>query len=213
MRKLISLFKSKKENPPMEVREKNLEDLEKKYRGMLFEWIKGDLSGSTNTFREVKKIGDNFFIEFEEGGRINEDLVDEYTLFYPSPVAGLPVASSTPPVEKSSSVTSIVYNESPSSLDPDSPIYTLLRKQKKNMVGISIKIELNLPSKELYGVLSSSFEDAESEIIKFVLDGVDIEDIKKSLSESIRKNYYSSKVSSEKENGKKINSKEKEEQS
>jgi hypothetical protein len=81
------------------------------------------------------------------------------------------------------------------------------------MVGISIKIELNLPSKELYGVLSSSFEDAESEIIKFVLDGVDIEDIKKSLSESIRKNYYSSKVSSEKENGKKINSKEKEEQS
>ena len=213
MRKLISLFKSKKENPPMEVREKNLEDLEKKYRGMLFEWIKGDLSGSTNTFREVKKIGDNFFIEFEEGGRINEDLVDEYTLFYPSPVAGLPVASSTPPVEKSSSVTSIVYNESPSSLDPDSPIYTLLRKQKKNMVGISIKIELNLPSKELYGVLSSSFEDAESEIIKFVLDGVDIEDIKKSLSESIRKNYYSSKASAEKENGKKINSKEKEEQS
>lgn len=213
MRKLISLFKSKKENPPMEVREKNLEDLEKKYRGMLFEWIKGDLSGSTNTFREVKKIGDNFFIEFEEGGRINEDLVDEYTLFYPSPVAGLPVASSTPPVEKSSSVTSIVYNESPSSLDPDSPIYTLLRKQKKNMVGISIKIELNLPSKELYGVLSSSFEDAESEIIKFVLDGVDIEDIKKSLSESIRKNYYSSKSSVEKENGKKINSKEKEEQS
>jgi hypothetical protein len=213
MRKLISLFKSKKENPPMEVREKNLEDLEKKYRGMLFEWIKGDLSGSTNTFREVKKIGDNFFIEFEEGGRINEDLVDEYTLFYPSPVAGLPIASSTPPVEKSSSVTSIVYNESSPSLDPDSPIYTLLRKQKKNMVGISIKIELNLPSKELYGVLSSSFEDAESEIIKFVLDGVDIEDIKKSLSESIRKNYYSSKASVEKENGKKINSKEKEEQS
>jgi hypothetical protein len=213
MRKLISLFKSKKENPPMEVREKNLEDLERKYRGMLFEWIKGDLSGSTNTFREVKKIGDNFFIEFEEGGRINEDLVDEYTLFYPSPVAGLAIAPSTPPVEKSSSVTSIVYNESSPSSDPDSPIYTLLRKQKKNMVGISIKIELNLPSKELYGVLSSSFEDAESEIIKFVLDGVDIEDIKKSLSESIRKNYYSSKPSVEKEKEKKINSKEKEEQS
>jgi hypothetical protein len=210
MKKLISLFKSKKENPTMEVREKNLEDLEKKYTGMLFEWIKGDLTGTTNNFREIKKIGDNFFIEFQEGGRINEDLVDEYTLFYPSPVAGLPVA---PPVEKSSSVTSIVYNESQISSDPDSPIYTLLRKQKKNMVGISIKIELNLPSKELYGVLSSSFEDAESEIIKFVLDGVDIEDIKKSLSESIRKNYYSSKPSSEKDQEKKINSKEKEEQS
>ena len=49
---------------------------------------------------------------------------------------------------------------------------------------------MNLPSKDLFGVLSSSFEDAEKEIINFVLDGVDIEDIKLALAESIKKNYY-----------------------
>jgi hypothetical protein len=58
-------------------------------------------------------------------------------------------------------------------------------------VEVSIKLKLNLPSKELYGVLSTSFEDADKEIIEFVLDGVDIEDIKASLAQSIRSNYYS----------------------
>jgi hypothetical protein len=203
MRKLISLFKNKKQKPMMEAKEKNLEDLKLKYQGMTFEWIKGDLSGTHNTYKEIKQIGENFFIEFIEGGRINEDLVEEYTLFYPAPPQQIP---NPPSIEKSSSVTSIVYSDSnKSSLDPDSPIYSLLRKQKKNMVEVSIKIELNLPSKELYGVLFSSFEDAENEIIKFVIDGVDIEDIKKSLSESIKRNYYSLNSSQEKNSAKKIN--------
>ena len=202
MRKLISLFKTKKKSQAMETMEKNLEDLKLKYQGMMFEWIKGDLIGSTNTFKEIKEAGENFFIEFIEGGRINEDLVDEYTLFYPAP----PQIQNLPSVEKSSSVTSIVYGESQKSgIDPDSPIYSLLKKQKKNMVEVSIKIELNLPSKELYGVLSSSFEDEENEIIEFVIDGIDIEDIKKSLSESIKRNYYSPSSSPEKNTGKKIN--------
>ena len=56
---------------------------------------------------------------------------------------------------------------------------------------VSIKMKLNLPPKELYGVLSTSFEDADNEIINFVLDGVDIDDIKASLAESIKKSYYS----------------------
>lgn len=190
MRKLISFFKTKKQNPKMEAKEKKLEDLILQYKGMSFEWIKGDLSGSLNRFKEVKQEGENFFIEFMEGGRINVDLVDEYTLHYPyedSPIPPPPILSP----EKSSSVTSIIYGESNSYSNPDSPIYTLLKKQKKNMVEVSINIKLNLPSKELYGVLSTSFDDAENEIINFVLDGVDIEDIKKSLSESIKKNYYS----------------------
>jgi len=202
MRKLISLFKTKKKSQKMETKEKNLEDLKLKYQGMMFEWIKGDLAGTTNTFKELREAGENFFIEFIEGGRINEDLVDEYTLFYPAPAE----IQNLPSIEKSSTVTSIVYGESQKSgVNTDSPIYSLLEKQKKNMVEVSIKIELNLPSKELYSVLSSSFEDAENEITKFVIDGIDIEDIKKSLSESIKRNYYSPNSPTEKNSVKKIN--------
>lgn len=61
------------------------------------------------------------------------------------------------------------------------------------MVDVSINIKLNLPSKDLYNVLSGSFEDAEREIIDFVLDGVDINDIKASLADSIEKSYYEKK--------------------
>jgi hypothetical protein len=205
MRKLISLFKPKKQSPKMETKEKSIEDLKLKYQGMMFEWIKGDLAGTTNLYKEVKQNGDLFFIEFLEGGRINEELIEEYTLYYPAPLVNTQIPNPLAGIEKSSSVTSIVYGESHPNSDPNSPIYTLLRKQKKNMVEVSIKIELNLPSKDLYSVLSSSFEDAENEIIKFVLDGVDIEDIKKSLSESIKRNYYSLNPPSEKKSTEKIN--------
>jgi hypothetical protein len=94
-------------------------------------------------------------------------------------------------------VTSIVYNDEAKQSKSESPIYKLLNKQKKNIVEVSIKLKLNLPPKELYGVLSSSFDDAEKEIIEFVLDGIDIDDIKKSLSDSIRKGYYNLETKSE----------------
>ena len=73
-----------------------------------------------------------------------------------------------------------------------------MKKQKKNPVEVGIKLKLNLPSKELYSVLSSSFDDAEREIIDFVLDGVDIEDIKRALADSIKKNYYALNSNTEK---------------
>jgi len=34
----------------------------------------------------------------------------------------------------------------------DSPIYTLLKKQKPNWVNVSISLKLNLPTKNLHGV-------------------------------------------------------------
>ena len=58
---------------------------------------------------------------------------------------------------------------------------------------------MNLPPKELYNVLLGSFEDAEKEIIDFVLDGIDINNIKKSLADSVKKSYYSESSKNKKE--------------
>jgi hypothetical protein len=132
------------------------------------------------------------FIEFQSGKRMNVELLNEYMIMLPAqPAQSAPV--NNPPVQMRSNdqttVTSIIYDDSKISQN-DSPIYKLLKKQKKNMVDVSIKIKLNLPPKDLYTVLSGSFEDAEREIIEFVLDGVDIEDIKASLADSIKKSYY-----------------------
>jgi hypothetical protein len=71
----------------------------------------------------------------------------------------------------------------------DNPIVSLLQKQKPNWVEVSINLKLNLPTKNLYNVLSSSFDDAEDEIIEFVVRDLDIEVIKDSLRINIKDIY------------------------
>jgi len=196
MRDLIALlFGKNKKSKKMDITEKNLDEARAMYAGMDFQWIKGDDALSIETFKSMSLNGEIAFIEFTSGKRINLELLDEFMTYFPSqPKAPAPMAIEAVSHQepRASRVTEVVYQDHPSSTaDIDSPIYKLLRKQKKNIVEVSIKMKLNLPPKDLYGVLSSSFEDADNEIINFVLDGVDIDDIKASLAESIKKSYYS----------------------
>lgn len=200
------LFGKNKKNKKMENKEVNLEELNSMYSNMEFQWIKGDDNLSVELFKRVNKVGENIFVEFESGKRINLELLEEYMTYFPAQPKLKQIDPresdiiKTIPQPKTSSVTEVVYKDPQLFVDTDSPIYKLLKKQKENIVEISIKLKLNLPPKELYGVLSSSFDDVDSEIINFVLDGIDIEDIKSSLADSIKKTYYSvnKKIESEK---------------
>jgi hypothetical protein len=185
-----------KKDKKMEITETSIEDAKKFYSAMQFEWIKGDNAGTKENYKDFFHDGENTFIVFDGGSRINTSLLEEFMIYYPAPpkIVNVENAVYTEIVPKqlpNSTVTSIVYSEeSAKSEIKESPIYKLLNKQKKNIVEVSIKLKLNLPPKELFGVLSSSFDDAENEIIEFVLDGIDIDDIKKSLSQSIKEGYY-----------------------
>ena len=190
---LSSLFNKKnKKKKKMEINEQTLNEARSFYGAFDFQWIKGDDMGMDEKYKDVVLNGDLSFIEFQSGKRINSELLDEYVIMLPAqPVKETP-ANPIPAQIRSNeptTVTSIIYDDNRITQN-DSPIYKLLKKQKKNMVDVSIKIKLNLPPKDLYTVLSGSFDDAEREIIDFVLDGVDIEDIKASLADSIKKSYY-----------------------
>lgn len=199
MKKFLSFLGKSKKNLKMDISEQNIEDIKERFKSSEFQWIKGDYLSSTEDYKNVISNGDAIFIEFLSGRRINLDLLEEYMVYFPAqpkiaPQIQQPQIQHTAhnqTAKKDSTVTSIVYDEQLKNHNEDSPIYKLLRKQKKNLVEVSIKLKLNLPSKELYGVLSTSFDDADKEIIEFVLDGVDMEDIKASLAQSIRSNYYS----------------------
>lgn len=191
-----------KKKQKMEIKENNIQEAKAYYSAFDFQWIKGEDLSMIEKFKDVTQNGDMMFIEFESGKRINSELLQEFMITFPAqvkqqivqPVHQIQQVPNNPPVSNSHfSVTSIDYDDKKTA-NQDSPIYKLLKKQKKNMVDISIKLKLNLPPKELYSVLSGSFEDAEKEIIDFVLDGVDLDSIKASLSESIKKNYYSEKT-------------------
>lgn len=202
-----NLFSSKNKKPKrMNLAEiKTVDEVRYTYSNMEFQWIKGDDVGSIESYKNVAAVGDDFFIEFTSGKRMNMKLLDEFLIYYPAPPKqDLGLRADFIEVAKPSSVTSIVYSDPPvRNQSEESPIYKLLKKQKKNSVEVSIKLKLNLPSKELYGVLSSSFDDAEKDIIDFVLSGVDIDDIKASLADSIKKTYY---ISDKKEQIKPIKS-------
>ena len=190
---LSSLFnKRNKKKKKMEISEQTINDARSHYSSFDYQWIKGDDIGIDEKYKDIVLNGDISFIEFQSGKRINSELLNEYVIMLPAQLAQvIPVNNQqihTRPNEQTT-VTSIIYEDSKISQN-DSPIYKLLKKQKKNMVDVSIKIKLNLPPKDLYTVLSGSFDDAEREIIDFVLDGVDIEDIKASLADSIKKSYY-----------------------
>lgn len=208
---IFSVFKrNDKKTKKMEIKEQTIEEARSYYSAFDFEWIKGDHNTAVESYKNVTQLGDSFFIEFQSGNRINTEFLDEFMIIYPAqpknePSKTFPEIPGNVEIKDKFSVTSIVY-EDQKNIDTDSPIYKLLRKQKKNMVEVSIKIKLNLPPKELYSVLLDSFEDAEVEIIDFVLDGVDIQTIKDSLSASVKMNYYSEKnkqLDSKKETNKK----------
>lgn len=196
-----SLFKKDRKKKKMEINEQTINDARSYYGAHDFQWIKGDDTGTTERFKNISLSGDLSFIEFQSGRRINYELLEEFMIMLPAqpepvqPVIQHALPAQSPTEHRDSTVTSIIYDDSKNTQN-DSPIYKLLKKQKRNMVEVSIKIKLNLPPKDLYTVLSGSFEDAEREIIDFVLDGVDIDNIKASLSDSIRKTYYTEPKSS-----------------
>lgn len=183
-----------KKNKQMEITEKNIQEARVFYSAFDFEWIKGENATMSEKFKDVTLNEDLMFIEFQSGKRINVELIPEFMLMLPSPPVQLqqtqPKQIETSSLNQGFAVTSIQYEDSKNT-NSESPIYKLLKKQKKNMVEISIKLKLNLPPRDLYSVLSGSFDEAEKEIIDFVLDGVDIDSIKSSLAESIKKTYYS----------------------
>jgi len=196
--------KSKK----MNWKDKSPEEIQNFFQSKDFQWLKGDQMGNIEKFKAIEKDDSTglIFIAFRSGGRMNVELVQEYMDVFPSqnidfsavatsnpqPPPQTKPDSSTQTIKKSNSVSSVQLSES--------PIYSLLKKQKTNWVNVNITLKLNLPSKNLYGVLTTSFEEADREIVNFVTEGIDIDDIKSALGDSIL-SYYDKKknlVSSDK---------------
>jgi hypothetical protein len=188
--KIKSFFKKDKKMQS-EILDSNT--LTEKFKDHDFQWIKGEHFMENETFSHVSESGEDLFVNFKSGRRINYSLLEEYLTWFPSPPAPQVVAPvQEQPKPQQAEVTSIKYGESVSQKTKgiDSPIYSLLSRQKKNDVEIGINIKVPLPSKDLFNVLVSSFDDAESEIVQFIIDSIDLEDIRSTLSRSIRENYY-----------------------
>lgn len=134
---------------------------------------------------------------------MNVELLSEFMDIFPASPVDFGISQPAPSnsqskksADKKGSVNSIDYGSSVQVGVEESPIYKLLKKQKPNWVNVNISLKLNLPTKSLYNVLVTSFEDAETEIASYVTEGVEIEDIRDAIAESIKTSFYEIKKTS-----------------
>ena len=201
--KISGIFKKKNK---MSFAEKSLEEIDAELKNSDFQWIKGEQAGMIEKYAGIEETNGMKFLNFQGGGRVNLEILREFMDIFPStpvqfeelnvPKSNSPVPPQPSSLSKKGSVNSVDYGKTVQVGVEESPIYKLLKKQKPNWVNVNISLKLNLPTKSLYNVLISSFEDAETEIASYVTEGVDIEDIKEAIAESIRTSFYEAKKSS-----------------
>jgi len=175
------------------VEEIDIEILDKELSPFLYKWTKGDNDGQVCEYDNLFKDPTSgiIWINFKGGTRINYDLLNDYMLQVdPSSIATQNQLPSSDNSSQGSPVRNVMVSDNqPKNKMADNPIVSLLQKQKPNWVEVSINLKLNLPTKNLYNVLSSSFDDAEDEIIEFVVRDLDLEVIKDSLRINIKDIY------------------------
>ena len=172
------------------IEEIDIEFLDKELKPFLYKWTKGDNAGTVCEYESVFKDPTTgiIWINFKGGTRINYALLNEYMM----QIDSSSIVHNEPVVQNNLPIKNVMLSESKSKVpDLENPIVSLLQKQKPNWVEVGINLKLNLPTKSLYNVLSTSFEDAEEEIIEFVVRDLDIEIIKESLRINIKDIYKS----------------------
>ena len=178
----------RKKNKMENIEEIDIEHLDKELSPFVYKWTKGDNDGEICEYEDLFKDPTSgiIWINFKGGSRINYLLLNDFMLqIEPSSVKqGATEQLASLPMRN------VMLSDNKSKVTlPDNPIVSLLQKQKPNWVEVGINLKLNLPTKNLYNVLTSSFEDAEEEIIEFVVRDLDIELIKDSLRINIKDIY------------------------
>ena len=178
------------------VQEIDLENLDRELKVFSYKWTKGDNNGQVCEYESVFKdpASGIIWVNFKGGTRINYSIISEYMI----QIDPIPQQKQLTPITKNARIPEIDNTPVKNVMLADSvlnkkieenPIVSLLEKQKPNWVEVGIKLKLNLPTKNLYNVLTSSFEDAEKEIIEFVVNDLDLEIIKESLRINIKEIY------------------------
>lgn len=153
-----------------------------------FQWVKTDKAGRVVHFKDVIYHNNMMLVEFDDGTRVNYDLLGDAVMKIADDAMLLDIQPETIP---------LVQQNIPISTAPQvsigkrvgTPIQELLKKQKPNLIPIKISLELNLPSVSLYKVLAQSFDKADEEIVEYIVDDLDVPLIKEAVKKSIAKFY------------------------
>tara|TARA_R110002050_G_scaffold123404_1_gene242171 strand:- start:34 stop:591 length:558 start_codon:yes stop_codon:yes gene_type:complete len=156
-----------------------------------YQWIKGDQSGSVVTIKEE----DSNWITFNEGGRLATEFRSEFIQELDSDIAGefinTPNSTVDPLNQSATSVDPITKSDPiiPALDTTPSPIRVLFDKQKKNnKVKLLLEFPINIPTKGVYELMSTSFDkkEVDEQLHDFIVDQLDEDEITDYLFDSIK---------------------------
>jgi len=152
-----------------------------------FQWIKGDDTGRVVTIKDI----DDQWINFNEGGRLAKDLKDEFIKSLEEDIAKEFVKTEPPkiPLGNPNTANKVMNNVTPVLDTHPSPIRVLFDKQKKcNKVKLVLDFPVKIPSKEIYELMSTSFDNDEvnQELHDFISDQLSEDEIIDCLFDSIK---------------------------
>ena len=176
----------------------NVEEIKEKYKDKSFQWTKGEHIGTVEKLVDAVNEEGIIFLTFNSGRRMNLSFLSEFMDISNNPNLtnditttlgkGNPVPQKQIDQPKQSNIITPVQAQ----LSED-PVTMILNQQTPNMVNIELNLKLNIPTKDLYNVLSASFPNSDEAIINWITNNIDIADIKKGIEEMIQ-DYYKPEV-------------------
>jgi hypothetical protein len=73
--------------------------------------------------------------------------------------------------------------------EKDNPVHALLGKAKKKKQKLMLQLELQLPSEEMYTIISDNFENGDDEIVEFIMAELSPDLIKRAINSALRDKY------------------------
>ena len=176
--------------------DKDLSELKEEYSNFSYQWIKGDNLSLVQHYADLIEEGGKKFMVFTDKSRMSLDLLDEYMIRVEKGFEDkINQATIQTPVIEDVSRGVMARDTRPvqTVINEESPIFSLLAKQKINWVDVDLKLSINLPPNSLWDVLMNSFDDAEKDILEYVTKDLDIDVVRQSLRESIKDIYKKQK--------------------
>lgn len=150
-----------------------------------YQWTKGDRFGDIVTVAEDQQDGK--WLYFDDGSRINPDLIGEFLLEVRNEREVLNVDNIQPAVQNQPEVVQPTIQQQVETKEPSIMGKMIMKMSTKNVVNVPLQINISIPTQQLYGMLSEGMEedDLNEEIMEVALQQIEIDNLTEYLKENI----------------------------
>jgi len=172
---------------------------EEEFAECTFEWVKTERVGDISKFKTFLVENDIEYVVFQDNTRINSALLGDIVMMHKSEFDLMTVredfAEVLPKEEVHVSVERLPMTPPAQAVievkqpEKDNPVHALLRKAKKKKQKLLLQLELQLPSEEMYTIISDNFENGDDEIVEFIMAELSPDLIKRAINSALRDKY------------------------